>query len=615
MTNNERSARGRATKTCTADAGLVADARHAYVQCLTMAVKGSTTHANGGAESAAPLARMAHTAVSLRNGRSSSRNSKGTTSVAISNWDEHKAHSVDRWASALEPNELLESESERQGRNRAMRFGIGRYSASVGEGHRENYGVKKGRDETAALEHPNLSLWSPNVSTANSGRERAQSVQDNGCTNTELNPPPRGLPDSIPSRFANSLSSASQRRDISKSSSTRSSMPVIVVPYTAHPPPPSAPPSNASHASRFSFSSISAPRIPKSIYKMRSSGPPPSLPPVSEFDIQNILEWAKADDVQTGECGVAADLERIAEICARSRLSLSNQYERHMPPHGVGHEFSTVDVVPAPGPAQRRAKKGKSRAFETLETIYASSSSGRSSKDGKGRKKSAMELAEEVRARNVKDGKKAEEEIAQKEGEEDADHERSVIEGAGGRDHHVRREGLIVGSRHAHVGRDGKRQKRLAAVVIDTASSDGSKEGRRLTSKPLKPTESRVEMGVGTVVEAIAVHEQMHNTEIVSQHQPHVPLVAPEMPLATIPIPHDDQPQQSAAPSQSALGTFSTWLPWLRQPMASVEAIPAEVVTETYFEVLPSAEGSLKRLLDASEKGKRRSGEGCREAR
>lgn len=286
-----------------------------------------------------------------------------------------------------------------------------------------------------------------------------------------------------------------------------------------------------------------------------------------------------------------------------------------MPPHGVGHEFSTVDVVPAPGPAQRRARKGKSRAFETLETIYASSSSGRSSKDGKGRKKSAMELAEEVRARNLKDGKKAEEEIAQKKREEDADYERSVIEGTGGRDHHVRREGLIVGSPHAHVWRDGKREKRLAAVVIDTASLDMSENGRRLTSKPLIPRESRVEVGVGTVVEAIAMHEQIHNTEVVSQHQPHIPLVAPEMPLATIRISHDDQPQQPAAPSQSVLGTFSTWLPWLRQPMASVEAIPAEAVTETYFEVLPSAEGSLKRLLDASEKGKRKSGEGFREAR
>lgn len=594
----------------------------------SIAGNGTTESAAVLATSTTPLAKMAHSVVSPRN------SSKGltTTSVAISNWDEHKAHSVDRWASALEPNEHTESEFERQGRNRTMRLGIGRYSASFGEGHRESSGVKKGRDDTAALEHPNLSLWSTSLATSNTGRERAHSVQGNGYANREPNPPPRGLPNTIPSRFANSLSSASQRRDISKASSTRSSVPVVVVPY--QPPPAlsaSASASATSGHSRFSFSSISAPRIPKSIYKMRSSGPPPSLPSVSEFDIASILEWAKQDDENTGDRGVAADLERIAEICARSRLSLANQYERHMPPHGIGDTWTQpgerrMEVAQGSGDVRgvaslgRRARKGKSRAFETLETIYASSSSGRSSQDGKGRKKAAMTLAEEARQRNVKDGKKASEDSKskdQKEGvedAEDADHERSVIEGTGGRDHHIRREGIIVGSRHAHIGRDGKRRKRLAAVVIDTASTGGSEHSeRRLQSKPLKPRTSNVEMGVNTMVEAIAVHEQIHSTEPITPHHPHIPLLAPDLPLATISISREDGAGENAAPSQSVLGTFSRWLPWLSNPEPSVESVPAEAVTETYFEVLPSAEGSLKRLLDKSEKGKRMSGARCRE--
>ena len=599
----------------------------AHDSMASIAGNGTTESAAALGTSTTPLGKMAHSSISLRNS-SRGRAGKGTTSVAISNWDEHKARSVDTWASALR-SEDLPDEADNRG-TRTMRFGLpalnGRLSASVGDsGHKDNNtGVRRGIQEAAELEHPNLHLWSGSaVSDRHQGKENGYSSRQSQSETP--NPPPRGLPITIPSRFANSLSASSQRRDISKSSSTRSSVPVVVVPYQPRQPPPSSPPSNPSHTSRFSFSSLAntTPRIPKSIYKMRSSGPPPSLPPVSEFDIQNILEWAKNDNVETGERGVKEDLERIAEICARSRLSLANQYERHMPPHGVGHDFGMEDVAGGEAKAQgssglgggRRARRGKSKAFETLETIYASSSSGRDSKDGKGRKKSAMELAKEVRQRNAEDTK-TEEETREREGVEDADHERSVIEGTGGRHNsHVRREGLIVGSRQAHVGRDGQRRKRLAAVVIDTASTAGSKSSaKRLTSKPLKPRTSNVEMEVGTVLEAVALHEQIHNTENTTSHTQHTPLLALELPLVTIPILHDSPPAALGAPSQSVLGTFSTWLPWLKQPTASVEAIPAEAVTETYFEVLPSAEGSLKRLLDASERGKRGSGERAREA-
>lgn len=600
---------------------------HDTYSMASIADNGTTECPAALATSTTPLAKMAHSAVSLRNS-SRGRAKEGTTSVAISNWDEHKARSVDTWASGLR-REDLPDEADNRG-IRTMRFGLpalnGRLGASVGDSrHRDNNtGVKRGRQEAAGLEHPNLHLWSCTaVSDRHQGKENGSSSRQSQSEAT--NPPPRGLPNTIPSRFANSLSASSQRRDISKSSSTRSSVPVVVVPYQPRQPRLSAPSSNASRTSGFSFSSLanSAPRIPKSIYKMRSSGPPPSLPPVSEFDIQNILEWAKNDDEETGERGVKEDLERIAEICARSRLSLANQYERHMPPHGVGHDFWKEDIAGGEGRAQgsggvgggRRARKGRSKAFETLETIYASSSSGQSSKDGKGRRKSAKELVEEVRQRNAKD-KKTEEEMREREGVEDADHERSVIEGTGGRrNSHIRREGLIIGSRHAHVGRDGKRRKRLAAVFIDTASTAGSQSSaKRLTSKPLKPRTSNVKMEVGTVVEAVALHEQIHNTEHITSHTPHIPLLAPELPLATMPILHDSSPTAQEAPSQSVLGTFSTWLPWLRQPTASVEAIPAEALTETYFEVLPSAEGSLKRLLDAGERGKKRNGERGREA-
>lgn len=588
------------------------------------------------ADSASPLAKMAHSAVSLRNSNGSAT-TKGRSAVAVSNWELDKARSVDTWASGLEASGLQSSEQPGDNENRGsrtMRFGIGRLSASVEDGHRENSGVYRGRQEAAGLEHPNLHLWSTSGQRNGTEGKQAVSVGGEGYTNTDTRNetaalPPRGLPNIIPSRFANTLSASSQRRDISKASSTRSSVPVLVVPYTPPPQPsshhafsPAA--STTSHQSRFSFSSLPAPRIPKSIYKMRSAGPPAQLPAVSEFSFESIMEWAKQDDMESGRQGVQGDLERIAEICARSRLSLANQYERHMPPHGVGQGFGLGGEMGGGngegrrdgGVAQRRARKGKSKALETLETIYASSSSGRSSKDGKGRKKSAMDLAVEVKERNEREARHSAngDKEAEHEQGEDADHERSVIEGSGGRDH-VRREGLIVGSRHTQNGKDGKRRKRLAAVVIDTASDHGSKSSsRRLTSRPLKPRTSSVEMGVNTIVEAIAVHEQIHNTETITTHTPHITLTSSEPPIPIVPIIHEQLASQTDTRSQFVLGTFSRWLPWLSHPQPSVESVPAEAHTETYFEVLPSAQGSLKRLLDVSEKSKRRSGERSREA-
>lgn len=127
------------------------------------------------------------------------------------------------------------------------------------------------------------------------------------------------------------------------------------------------------------------------------------LPPVEAFSFKGIM-----DEIRHG---VSDDLERIAEICARSRYSLSNQYEVHMPPHGQG-EAILVDVAAnAGGPTlqaigsddeqtrqARRAgaRRAKSVAYGTLETIMSSS---RSSDEDKSKKKPAAVLAEEVRGR------------------------------------------------------------------------------------------------------------------------------------------------------------------------------------------------------------------------
>lgn len=168
----------------------------------------------------------------------------------------------------------------------------------------------------------------------------------------------------------------------------------------------------------------SGPSRPRSQYRpaaaKKGNGPPIitaakmgdlKLPPVEAFSFKGIMDEIKH--------GVTEDLERIAEICARSKYSLSNQYEVHMPPHGRGEQFfqPVSQVHPVQGQlvgptlqaigsddeqprlASRSSKTGRrarSAAYGTLETIMSSS---RSSDEDKSSKKPAAVLADEVRGR------------------------------------------------------------------------------------------------------------------------------------------------------------------------------------------------------------------------
>ena len=193
------------------------------------------------------------------------------------------------------------------------------------------------------------------------------------------------------------------------------------------------------------------------------------LPPVEAFTFKGIM-----DSIQGS---VADDLERIAEICARSRYSLSNQYEVHMPPHGQGEAFlrpvgdeeiSRSSIV---GRA-RGGRKTKSKAFDTLETIYSSS---RSSDEGKTKKKSAGEIAEEVRGRQARklmgENYKGEEST-----DADADAEQSEVNGHG--------YGPRKSSQKYKSGRS--QSATFASMVMDTAQASRSEAGsHRATSSSL----------------------------------------------------------------------------------------------------------------------------------
>ncbi|KAL2122362.1 hypothetical protein VTJ04DRAFT_2817 [Mycothermus thermophilus] len=160
----------------------------------------------------------------------------------------------------------------------------------------------------------------------------------------------------------------------------------------------------------------------------------PKLPPLEAFSFKSFM----ADLEGPGEHNISADLDRIAEICARSRYSLSNQYEVHVPPHGSGASFHfgtslptastlsshggrhrprarsnssgpTLQVVPSDDDGfvttrtttnqSRRRYPGTRRrsvAYSTLETIMSTS---RSSDEVRSTNKSASELATEIRGR------------------------------------------------------------------------------------------------------------------------------------------------------------------------------------------------------------------------
>ncbi|KAG6107742.1 hypothetical protein E4U31_008192 [Claviceps sp. LM219 group G6] len=132
------------------------------------------------------------------------------------------------------------------------------------------------------------------------------------------------------------------------------------------------------------------------------------LPPIKAFTFKSFMAHSEA---QSGPDGINADLDRIAEICARSRYCLSDQYEVHYTPrrsrvtfHATGSHQEPRDgpalpfqVVPLRNGQQdmhiltnhrRRKRFGRmsSRAVGTLETIISVS---RSSEEDDAERKAA----------------------------------------------------------------------------------------------------------------------------------------------------------------------------------------------------------------------------------
>ena len=98
-----------------------------------------------------------------------------------------------------------------------------------------------------------------------------------------------------------------------------------------------------------------------------------ALPPISSFAFADILRSADSPDFQQA-------LDGIAEICAKNRMSLADEYASHLPPLGEITASSTI--------AERRQQLLRPGARRALTSVPEASSSGsEGSRMGKKRKR------------------------------------------------------------------------------------------------------------------------------------------------------------------------------------------------------------------------------------
>jgi hypothetical protein len=299
------------------------------------------------------------------------------------------------------------------------------------------------------------------------------------------------------------------------------------------------------------------------------------LPPVEAFSFKSFMANMEEN---AGMGDINADLDRIAEICARSRYSLSNQYEVHYTPHGSGTSFLASSHHQEPlGPTlqavtsdderdlrstarrRRQAARRNSRAMGTLETIMSSS---RSSDEDKSKKKSASELADEVRGRTARKG---------------STHTSSSTSSHSKQNDADSQEG-------EQRPRTPARRPSTSLALIDGSRRTGTPDATprtsatALVSEPALPRASSSQLETRTAVDGEA-------REAISEHKPTAQKGALEEPVARGSI----SSVQDGTANTGILSTITGWLPW----------------TTHASKPKGRAEGSLRSLLKNEEvKGK-----------
>ena len=319
------------------------------------------------------------------------------------------------------------------------------------------------------------------------------------------------------------------------------------------------------------------------------------LPPLEAFSFKSFMAEMQA---RGGDDDIGADLDRIAEICARSRYSLSNQYEVHVAPHGSGESFVTEaspggrrrahthsiggptlqafnseDDESASARSHRKRRSGgrrRSVAYGTLETIMSSS---RSSEEDQAKKKPAAEIQSELRGRaGKKTGVSSTGAVPRPQ---------DTPQDSGSSD--PRSKGGLVRRKSAS----------FATAVIDSGRSIGKPDtASSLISEPALPHTSNTNLSVRTTPEGPLGEGSLHNSRPESPEQQQV-----EVHLADE-LPHQEELKVDDEPRAA----WSSWMPWRSHPKS-------EILPPTSAHNLSShAEGSLRQLLKAvdinSTKGK-----------
>lgn len=308
------------------------------------------------------------------------------------------------------------------------------------------------------------------------------------------------------------------------------------------------------------------------------------LPPVEAFSFKGIMDEIKH--------GVSEDLERIADICARSKYSLANQHEFHHPPHGSGDRIPQIGIasaaeVGAPSlqtldadesstrhlaRGSRGSRRGKSIAYGTLETIMSSS---RSSDEDKSRKKAAAILEDEVRGRAVR--KEVEVSPPNSDVLKDAVVPKALPEV------------------HPSPKNIKPRSATFASTIIDNVQNFKQEHKPQvasptfLISEPARPQTSAVDL------EQMSALDELFPTRPYTFHElisPKSTLIRNESMASTL----GPEPLQR----QSILVSLTSWLPWSKPP-SPIRAVQGRARSGSH------AEGSLRSLLrstDIDRKGK-----------
>ncbi|WYZ38640.1 hypothetical protein EsH8_III_000554 [Colletotrichum jinshuiense] len=318
------------------------------------------------------------------------------------------------------------------------------------------------------------------------------------------------------------------------------------------------------------------------------------LPPVEAYSFKSMMANI---DAQEGENDINADLDRIAEICARSRYSLSNQYEVHVAPHGSGASFvshasssrrqrhnagPTLEAVVSDDERSNKKRRSGGRrrsiAMGTLETIMSSS---RSSEEDKSKKKSAAEITADVRGRATRKSS----------GSNSPTYSVSEGEERSNNNNKTKNKPPRLERRKSSSFATAMLESTRQGLATNSLSSPRN-SATALVSEPALPKTSTSHLEVRTDVDENVKHR-------------HPPKGSDERPRANVSEPRNHETSAQADQAKTPAGLLAGltgWVPWRLPPIVGIGSASAQGgVSRSH------AEGSLRELLkttDIKNKGK-----------